>query len=210
MNYIFIGLGNPGEEYSETRHNTGRMLLEWFGKSMGAEWKSDKKLNAQITRVTLGKSKVTLVLPDTFMNKSGNSIKHLVASSKAAAPTHKVVGGPTGSVGQKMIVIYDDLDLPFGSAKISFNKSSGGHKGLESVIKAIKTEKFARIRVGISPVTPTGKIKKPLGEEAVTKVILGKFKPDELTQLKKLSKKVNEALETFVSEGLERAMTCFN
>ncbi len=195
MSYIIVGLGNPGEEYAETRHNTGRMLVEWFGKTADAEWKADKKLSATVAKVKIGKTPVTLVLPDTFMNNSGKSVKPLVTSIKSA---------------EKLIVIYDDLDLPFGSAKISFNKSSGGHKGLESIIKNIKPEKFARIRVGISPVTPTGKIKKPKGEEAVTKVILGKFKPDELLTLKKLGKKVNLALETFVISGLEKTMTGFN
>ena len=195
MAYIFVGLGNPGEEYRETRHNTGRMLLEGFGKVHNAEWKTDKKLNAQIAKIKIDKTSVTLLLPETFMNKSGNSLKGLVKSLKEA---------------EKLLVIYDDLDLPFGTSKISFNKSSGGHKGLESIIKNIKTEKFARIRMGISPVTSSGKIKKPSGEEAVTKVILGKFKLDELTQLKKLSKKVNSALEIFISSGLEKAMSSFN
>ena len=195
MNYLFVGLGNPGEEYKETRHNIGRMLLEWFGKSVNAEWKTDKKLNGQIAQVKIGNTKTVFVLPETFMNNSGKSVKQLVASSKQA---------------EKMLVIYDDLDLPFGTAKISFNKSSGGHKGLESIIKAIKTEKFARIRIGISPTTASGKIRKPSGEEAVTKVILGKFKKEELLELKKLSKKVNQALETFVTSGLEKAMTEFN
>lgn len=194
-NYIFVGLGNPGSEYENTRHNTGRMFIEWLGKTVDAEWKADKKLNAIVAKVKLGKTPVTLVLPETFMNKSGLSLKSQVKSLKDA---------------EKLFVIYDDLDMPFGSAKISFNKSSGGHRGLESIIKAIKTEKFARVRVGISPKTSSGKIKKPKGEEAVTKVILGKFKEEELTTLKKLSKKVNEALETFVSEGLEKAMTGFN
>ena len=198
MSYIIVGLGNPGEEYTETRHNTGRMLVEWFGKSVDAEWRSTGKAlatTAQVSKVKVGKSSVTLVLPDTFMNNSGKSVKSLVTSIKSA---------------EKLMVIYDDLDLPFGKTKISFNKSSGGHKGVESIIKSIKTEKFARIRVGISPTTPTGKIKKPNSEEAVTKIILGKFKPDELTALKKLSKKVNLALETFISSGLEKAMTGFN
>lgn len=195
MAYIFVGLGNPGQEYEETRHNTGRLLVTWFGKSLDAEWKADKKLGAQVAKVKVGKTPVTLVLPDTFMNNSGKSVKRLVGSIKAA---------------EKMMVIYDDLDLPFGTSKISFNKSSGGHRGLESIIKNIKTEKFARVRVGISPTTSTGKIRKPQGEEAVTKVILGKFKPEELAALKKLSKKVNIALETFVSGGIEKAMTGFN
>jgi PTH1 family peptidyl-tRNA hydrolase len=113
MSYIFVGLGNPGEEYKQTRHNTGRMLLEWFGKSHDAEWKLDKKLNANVTKIKLGSKPVTLVLPETFMNNSGKSVKPLVTSVKSA---------------EKMIVIYDDLDLPFGTNKISFNKSSGGHR----------------------------------------------------------------------------------
>jgi peptidyl-tRNA hydrolase, PTH1 family len=193
--YIFVGLGNPGEEYEGTRHNTGRVLLTWFGKLHDAEWKEDKKLSAQVAKIKIGKLPVTLLLPNTFMNNSGKSVKPLVTSIKSA---------------EKLMVIYDDLDLPFGTSKISFNKSSGGHKGLQSVIKAIKTEKFARIRVGISPKTPSGKMKKPNGEEAVMKTIMGKYKPEELVVLKKLSKKVNEALETFVSDGLGKAMTGFN
>jgi peptidyl-tRNA hydrolase, PTH1 family len=195
MAYIFVGLGNPGEDYKETRHNTGQILLELFGKSLGAEWKTDKKLNAKTAKVKVGKTPVTLVLPETFMNNSGKAVKPLVSSVKAA---------------EKLLIIYDDLDLPFGTSKISFNKSSGGHRGLESIIKSIKTQKFARVRVGISPTTPSGKIKKPSGEEAVTKVIMGKFKSEELSELKKLSKRLNQALETFISGGLEKAMTQFN
>lgn len=195
MSYIFVGLGNPGEEYKETRHNTGRILLELLGKANDAQWKLDKKLNATVSKIKLGSKPVTLVLPETFMNNSGKSVKPLITSLKSA---------------EKLMVIYDDLDLPFGTNKISFNKSSGGHRGVESVIKAIKTEKFARVRVGISPKTPSGKIKKPKGDEAVTKVILGKFKEEEMKELKKLSKKLGETLETFVSGGLEKAMTGFN
>ena len=200
MSYIFVGLGNPGEEYEGTRHNTGRMMLEWFGKTHDVEWKEDKKLNAQITKIKIlggkaSKVPIILILPNTFMNNSGKAVKSLITSLKQA---------------ERMIVIYDDLDLPFGTSKISFNKSSGGHKGLESIIKAVKTEKFARIRIGISPTTSSGKIRKPQGEEPVSKHILGKFKPNELLELKKISKKVSLALETFVISGLERAMTEFN
>ena len=198
--YIFVGLGNPGKEYEETRHNTGRMLLEWFGKLHGAEWSDDKKFKAKISKVKVGKTNVTLVLPETFMNDSGKSLKVLFSP-----------GVPSGGKqAEKMVVIYDDLDLPFGSAKISFNKSSGGHKGLESIIKTVKTEKFPRIRVGISSTSLSGKIRKPQGEPLVMKHILGKFKPGELIELKKLSKKVNLALETFVSSGFEKTMTEFN
>ena len=203
MTYTFVGLGNPGEEYENTRHNAGRMMLLWLAKSEGAEWKYDKKINAQVATINLGKkthgnigsAKALLVLPDSYMNNSGKSVKPLVGSLKAT---------------EKLLVIYDDLDLPFGSAKMSWNKSSGGHRGLESVIKALKTEKFARIRIGTSPTTPSGKLKKPQGEEKVMKHILGKFKPDEMLALKKLYKKVAQALETFTTSGLSAAMTEFN
>lgn len=196
MSYIFVGLGNPGEEYEKTRHNTGRMLLEFFAKEVEApEWKTDGKLNARVTKVKVGKSPVTLVLPETFMNNSGKSVKPLITTIKGA---------------EKLVVIYDDLDLPFGTNKISFNKSSGGHRGVESIIKALKTEKFARVRVGIAPTSPTGKIRKPQGEDKVMKHILGQFKPEEMLGLKKLSKKVTSALTTFVTSGLEKAMTEFN
>lgn len=193
--YIFVGLGNKGEEYESSRHNTGRIILSHIAKTLDAEWKEDKKINAIVSKVKIGKSPALFVMPNNFMNNSGKSLTTLVKNLKDA---------------EKMMVIYDDLDLPFGTNKISFNKSSGGHKGLESIIKAVKTQKFARVRVGISPKTPSGKIKKPSGEEQVTKVILGDFKDEELKELKKLSKKVLEAMEFFTKGGVETAMTNFN
>ena len=195
MSYIFVGLGNPGDEYKNTRHNTGRMMLEWYAGAHEAEWKFDKKLNAQVAKIKVGKSPVTLVLPDTFMNNSGKAVKSLITSVKGA---------------EKLVVIYDDLDMGFGAHKISFNKSSGGHRGLESIIKSLKIEKFARIRIGISPTTPGGKTKKPVGEDKVMKFILGEFKPEEITTLKKISKKVTLALDTFVTSGIEKARNEFN
>jgi PTH1 family peptidyl-tRNA hydrolase len=195
MSYIFVGLGNPGEEYENTRHNTGRIILNAIAKNLGGEWKEDKKLNALVSKVKIGKSSAVFVNPETFMNNSGKSVKPLITSIKGA---------------EKLVVVYDDLDLPFGKAKISFNKSSGGHKGVESIIKHIKTEKFARVRVGIAPTSPTGKLRKPQGEDKVMKHILGKFKPEELLALKKMSKKVETAFQDFVSDGLEKAMNGFN
>jgi peptidyl-tRNA hydrolase, PTH1 family len=91
--------------------------------------------------------------------------------------------------------------------KMSFNRSRGGHRGVESIIRSIKTEKFVRIRMGISPTTPSGKMKKPKGDAAVEKCIMGEFKKPELDVLKKLSKKICESLETFVEHGLSRAMS---
>src|SRR5581483_9614691 len=127
---------------------------------------------------------IKILTPDTFMNLSGKFVAKHVKSKLAA---------------KKLIVIYDDLDLPLGSMKVSYNRSSGGHRGLESIIKALKTQEFIRIRIGISPVTPSGKIKKPLGERAVEQHILSDFKPKETEVLKKVFKKVQGAVETIVS-----------
>ena len=149
--FIIAGLGNPDQEYAGTRHNTGRMMLEFFRVRHNLPaWESDKKSKSLISKGEVGGEKVLLVEPETYMNKSGSALVYFVKAKKAA---------------EKLIVIYDDLDLPIGTIKISFNKSSGGHRGLQSIISGLKTEGFLRIRVGISPVTAGGKIKKPKGEE---------------------------------------------
>lgn len=129
------------------------------------------------------------------MNNSGKSVASLVKNKKDAV---------------RLVVIYDDLDLPVGSFKISFNRGSGGHKGLESIVKALKTREFARVRVGISPATPSGKLKKPSGEKAVHDFIIGNFKDKEMEAIKKVSKKAIEAVEALITEGREKAMSEFN
>ena len=195
MHYI-VALGNPGEEYKNTRHNVGRIVLEeFFKKNDFSEWTLNKKLKALSSEGKIGKEKVLLIEPETFMNKSGLSLQSIITSKKKA---------------ENLIVIHDDLDLPIGKFKISFNKSSGGHRGVESVIKAIKTEAFIRVRIGISPATPSGKLKKPKGEKEVGDFILGEFKKSEMETLKKISKKVATALEMIITEGREKAMGEFN
>lgn len=196
MTWIIAGLGNPSDEYEHTRHNAGRMAVEYFAKRRGLDdWKDDKKTRAHVVRGALGKALAVCVLPNTYMNKSGAAMQHYVKSAKAA---------------EKLIVVYDELDLPLGTIKISFDRGSGGHKGLDSIIHAVKTRAFARIRIGISPVTPSGKTKKPLGEAAVETFILSDFKPAELTTLKAVFKKVDDALETILINGREKAMNAFN
>src|SRR3989344_325077 len=172
---LVVGLGNPGEEYENTRHNTGRLVVGWL------EGKVD--------------GKIKFLMPDNFMNNSGKAVTQQVKSKKDL---------------KDLIVIYDDLDLPLGKFKISFNRSAGGHRGLASVIRALKSEEFLRIRIGISPATPSGKIKKPKGEKEVIKFILGKFKPRELETLKKVSKKVSEAVQMIFAESKEKAMSLYN
>jgi peptidyl-tRNA hydrolase, PTH1 family len=173
--YIAVGLGNPGEEYLHTRHNTGRLALEFVENT-------DVK-------------GVKFIHLDTFMNKSGMGVAKVVKSKKAA---------------QKLIVIYDDLDLPLGAIKVSYNRGSGGHRGVESITRALKTEEFIRIRVGISPTTPSGKLKKPKGDTDVEKHILGEFKKSEMEILKKVFKKVAEAVRLLSTETLQGAMTKIN
>jgi PTH1 family peptidyl-tRNA hydrolase len=139
--------------------------------------------------------KIKFLIPDTFMNNSGPAVAKALAGKKAF---------------KDLIVIYDDIDLPLGRMRISFNRSSGGHNGLASVIKYLKSEEFLRIRIGLAPATPTGKLRKPKGEKAVLNFLLGEFKSSELTELKKISKKVAEAVEMIYAEGSQKAMSLYN
>jgi PTH1 family peptidyl-tRNA hydrolase len=100
--------------------------------------------------------------------------------------------------------------LPLGTLKISYNKGTGGHKGLDSIVKAVKTKEFVRVRIGISPATSKGKIKKPEGEDKIIDFILGKFKPTEMDIIKKTFKKASEAIQILVTDGRDRAMNTFN
>jgi len=193
---FIVGLGNPGNEYEWTRHNVGRIIATHIAKLVNAEkFETDGILRAQKTKATIAEKKALIVLPDTFMNLSGKAVAPIIKSAKDL---------------EKLVVVYDDLDLARGTFKISFNRSSGGHNGVQSIIKAVKSEAFIRVRVGISPTTTSGNLKKPLGEEKVSKWILGALKDDEKDSLKKLSKTVLEALEMIVLEGLPKAMSIYN
>ncbi|MCX6747689.1 MAG: aminoacyl-tRNA hydrolase [Candidatus Nomurabacteria bacterium] len=141
------------------------------------------------------KLKVKFIKPDTFMNNSGRAVAPLVKTKKDLAD---------------LIVVYDDIDIPLGKIKISFNRSSGGHNGVESIINHVKSQEFLRIRIGICPTTPTGKNKKPKGEDKVLKFLLSEFKKEELEELKKISKTIANAVEVIYTEGSQKAMTLFN
>ena len=196
MSWIIVGLGNPGEECENTRHNVGRMALEHFAKTYDLpELKEDKKNNAHASRGALKKTLLALVAPNTYMNKSGNAVGKFVKSKKAA---------------ERLIVVYDDLDLPLGTMKLSFDRGSGGHKGLESVIRAVETKKFTRVRIGISSTTAAGKTKKPEGGKEVLDFILAKFRPTEMELLQRVFKKSTEAMSAIVLDGPMRAMNTFN
>jgi PTH1 family peptidyl-tRNA hydrolase len=175
MAYIIVGLGNPGPEYENTRHNTGKMIVNFLREQ--------------------DLPKVKYVELDTFMNNSGKGIVKYVKSVKAA---------------EKLVVIYDDFNLPLGKIRISYNRSSGGHNGVESIIKALKTEAFVRVRVGVAPETAKGLAKVPHGDGVIEKFILGKFKDDEMKEIKKVAKTVAELVPVLVKEGREKAMSVFN
>ncbi len=196
MGWVIVGLGNPGEEYAKTRHNAGRLAVEFFAQEKKfSAWHSDNKSKSTISTGAIEKNIVALMLPDTFMNKSGSAVVKLVKSPKIA---------------ERMIVVYDDLDLPLGTMKMSYDRGSGGHKGLESITSAVKTKKFTRIRIGVSPSTAAGNLKKPEGKKVVNTFILAKFTTAQMEELRTVFKKVALALEATVLYGHERAMNEFN
>jgi len=184
---IIVGLGNPDDKYKNTRHNIGRDFVETFRKKNKFEdWNFHKKSNSLISKGEFNGENVTLILPETYMNNSGKAVMEFVKTKKQAGET---------------LVLHDDLDIGVGKIKLSFNKNSGGQKGIESIIQSIKTKEFPRLRIGIAPVTPSGKIKKVAGEDAVVKHVLTKFKPTELEALKKVEKNVLKAIEIFIDKG---------
>lgn len=186
--YLIIGLGNPGKEYEGTRHNIGREIVMTFVKKRGfGDFSFDKKANGLVTQGKIEKERIIAALPETFMNKSGDAVKELAKSYKLKA--------------KSCFVIHDDVDLPVGRIKISFARSSAGHKGAESVMRALKTNEFWRIRIGI------GTIKKT--KEAMD-IVLKKFTPKERDEIKKTVKKAQDALLVAIEESPEKAMTLYN
>jgi PTH1 family peptidyl-tRNA hydrolase len=197
MAHVIIGLGNPGAEYEKTRHNAGRMAAELFAKEEGlSEFKLNKTAQASVAQGSVDGEKVTVALPEVYMNVSGKTALALVKSKPAA---------------KKLLVIRDDLDLPLGVIKMTgYGRGAGGHKGAESIMRALKTKDFVQMKIGIAGSTPKGKLKKVSGEEKVIKHVIGKFKPAEEALLKKTLKKAAEAARYFVSDGIEKAMLVAN
>ncbi|MDD3530993.1 MAG: aminoacyl-tRNA hydrolase [Candidatus Pacebacteria bacterium] len=188
---VIVGLGNPGKEYEKTRHNAGRSAVELVAKQNGFdEFVFSKTSNALVSKGALEGEKATLILPETMMNASGKAVSAFVKTPKAA---------------KSLLVIHDDLDLPLGTIKMVFGRGSGGHKGVESIMRAVKTKEFARIRIGISAAGKKNQAKKVVGEEKVIKMVIGKWKPAEELVVKKVLKKVAEAASIFASDGIEAA-----
>jgi len=196
MALVIVGLGNPGKEYEKTRHNAGRSAVELVAKQEGFdEFVFNKTSNALVSKGAIESEKATLVLPETMMNLSGKAVATFVKTPKAA---------------KNLLVIHDDLDLPLGTVKMVFGRGSGGHKGVESIMRATKTKEFARIRIGISASGKKNQAKKVVGEEKVIKMVIGKWKPTEEALVKKVLKKVAEAVHVFATEDIGAAMLFAN
>lgn len=205
--YYIVGLGNPGLEYENTRHNVGRMAVDLIADHLdiSENFKADKVLVADKAKGVWDGEPVMLIKPNTFMNKSGASVSPIVNGLSKEAGIKKA---------GKIIVIHDDLDLPIGKIRILFNRGSGGHKGVESIKRALKTEAFIRVKIGVMPTTPTGKLKKPKagakGEDWVNDFILGEFQKAEQAIIKKTLKDVCDAVALIVQGELVTAYNQFN
>ena len=187
---IIFGLGNPGEEYELTRHNLGRLLVERVAVARDARFDFLGQHQALVARG----GDTTYVLPETFMNRSGDSVRTFLTTTDEV---------------QNIIVIYDDIDLPFGKLRISFGRGSGGHNGVESIIGALCTTDFVRVRIGIAPVSPDGVTRKPEGE-AVADFVLKNFGAAEKAALPQLAEQLEEVLSVIMTDGYEVAMNRFN
>lgn len=185
--HLIVGLGNPGIEYDGTRHNIGRATGVMLQKKIDfPAFHQEKKWNAEVSEGKIGKEKIVILLPRTFMNKSG-------AAVAVAARFYKIK--PAG-----IVLIHDDADIPLGRAKLSFGRSSAGHKGVESVLRALKTKDIWRFRLGIAG-------KKDIPAE---KIVLKRFTPDETRLVKKVLSRTTEAIEIAIIQSPEIAMNEYN
>ncbi len=182
-NWIVVGLGNPGQEYALTRHNVGRMAVDYFQSLQTSHDFHD--------------SLVQVVVPDTYMNLSGGPVAKAIQKSRD--------NGKNG----KLLIVHDDIDLPFGSVKVSVGKGSGGQKGVEDIIKAVGSKDFVRVRIGIVPVF-FGKPRKPKGGKAVSNFVLKKFGITERGKLPEILERSNNAIIEIINNGAESAMNKFN
>lgn len=193
--YYIVGLGNPGEKYSNTRHNVGFMMLSYVQRELSFPdfHESAKHSGAESVGALCGKE-VTLLMPHTFMNASGSAVRKMVQKGEE----------------QQLCVIYDDVDLPLGEIKISVGRGDGGHNGIKSIIEALGTKEFVRVRIGIAQKSLwTGKPTRPKGE-ALAKYVLRTFSKKEMEKLETVSKTITRALSVFVEEGVSVMMNKFN
>ena len=180
---LILGLGNPDEEYHDSRHNVGFMFVDYIAKKCEADdFTYNKNMNALTAKGKLEKTPVILTKPQTYVNKSGGAARKL-AKTYNLKPNN-------------LIIVHDDLDIPFGNTKMSFEKNSGGHKGVESIMRALKTKKFYRLRIGTATrsLARARRQSEKRRDEFVVKMVLSKFSPSEHDELKKIFKEGYEKI----------------
>ena len=189
---IIVGLGNPGKRYARNRHNVGFQCLNYFARLRSIHF-HHRQCHARVGIGKMSGDKLLLARPGTFMNLSGKSVACLVRKQKIPL--------------SDLLVIYDDLDLPLGKIRLRQSGSSGGHKGMNSIISALGSEDFPRIRVGIG--RPQLE-RQSLSEDATVNYVLSDFSRQEEAMIKPVITRVAEAIDCFLTQGITAAMNKFN
>lgn len=184
--YLIVGLGNPGKQYQNTRHNFGFMVLDELAKTLNIEF-SRMQHQAMVTKTHYHERLLILAKPRTFMNNSGRSVR-------ALANFYKIPN-------ENILVIFDDADLDFETIRLRKEGGSSGQKGMASIIQSLGTEGFPRMRLGLG---------RPHGRMETADFVLLPFSKQEQETLPFLLKKAVEAVLTFVDEGIDAAMNQYN
>ena len=186
--HLIVGLGNPGAEYEWSRHNLGFMLIDKLAIEFGLG-RFRRECQSLVGRVEIEGCALKLVKPQTYMNLSGEAVACLVAKHKVSGP------------GENLIVISDDLALPFGKIRIRARGSAGGHNGLKSIIGSLGTNEFTRLRIGIQPEHPIGDSKR---------FVLDSYPRATRADVEEILARSAEALRAIVRDGVLKAMTEYN
>jgi len=185
--WMIVGLGNPGAKYLMTRHNIGFMALDAFTASLG-NLPSREERQAVTCKFNLEGQELLLVKPQTYMNKSGESVRALMDFYKIDL--------------EKLIVVHDEIEIPFGDIRIQKNRGPGGHNGLKSINEVLGTQDYLRIRLGVG--------RSPNPKMDVAAWVLQNFSPEEQTRLREFLDVAGDALECLLFEGAAKAATKFN
>ena len=183
---LVIGLGNPGRQFTNSRHNVGFRCVDHIARRWGIQF-NDRRAKAVVGQGRLLSGPVLLAKPRTFMNRSGDGARYLL---------DRFSGSP-----EDLVVIYDDMDLPLGRIRVRARGSAGGHNGIDSIVGALATQEFPRVRVGIG---------RPMENEDSIDYVLGHFRPDETPVIAEAVVRVEEVVASVLLEGLDVAMNRFN
>jgi PTH1 family peptidyl-tRNA hydrolase len=189
--YYLVPLGNPGEKYETTRHNVGWLALDYCMQAWRLPALIESRTDSgRVTDGVVSATEVKVLYPDTYMNNSGSAVVKFV---------------PASAINQ-LIVIHDDIDLPFGEIKLGQGRGGGGNNGVSSIIQKLGSKDFIRVRIGIAPKSFwTGKTKRPAGGGPLERFVLKSFGKAESKELDFVYEKVKTAIEIIMSDGLEAA-----